>query len=182
LPLILLPVHIAFIELIIDPVCSLAFEAEQQDRDVMARPPRAPGETLLPAWLIGWSLFQGAAAFAAVAGVFFLALSYGLPDDQVRALSFTALVAAIFALVLSARSLRQSIVTAVTAPNWTLVAALGIDTAIVIGIFLTQEGRELFRFAPIGVAGALLAAGMGAGLLMVFELIRWGAARLPATR
>jgi Ca2+-transporting ATPase len=45
-PLVLLPVHVVFLELIIDPACSVVFEAESEEADVMSRPPRNPQERL----------------------------------------------------------------------------------------------------------------------------------------
>ncbi len=172
LPLMLLPVHIAFIELIIDPVCSLAFEAEPEDRNVMLTPPRDPDEALLPWSLIGWSMIQGVIALLAVTGVPFAALSMGLPSDTVRALSFIGLVTAIFALVLSARSLHQPIWTTMRIPNWTLFGALALDAAIVLGIFLIAPARDLFRFAPVGPGAFVLAVGIGVGMLLAFELVK----------
>ena len=70
LPIIFGPIHIAFLEMVIDPVCSLVFEAETEEDDVMRRPPRAPDEPLFSRALIGWSLLQGAIAFALVAAIF----------------------------------------------------------------------------------------------------------------
>ena len=55
LPILLGPMHIAFLEMVIDPVCSLVFEAETAEDDVMRRPPRASNEPLLSGPLIGWS-------------------------------------------------------------------------------------------------------------------------------
>jgi P-type Ca2+ transporter type 2C len=46
LPLIFGPMHIAFLEMIIDPVRSLVFEAEKEEADVMRRPPRPTDEPL----------------------------------------------------------------------------------------------------------------------------------------
>src|SRR5262245_18897789 len=60
LPIVLLPVQIVFLELIIDPVCSIAFEAEPEDPDVMARPPRDPREPLFRPRALAVSLLQGA--------------------------------------------------------------------------------------------------------------------------
>ena len=65
LPILFGPMHIAFLEMVIDPVCSLVFEAETEEDDVMRRPPRAPDEPLFSGALIGWSLLQGAFAFCA---------------------------------------------------------------------------------------------------------------------
>lgn len=82
LPIIFGPIHIAFLEMVIDPVCSLVFEAESEEDDVMRRPPRAPAEPLFPRALIRWSLLQGALAFALVGGSFVVAFSRGSPSRK----------------------------------------------------------------------------------------------------
>ena len=68
LPVLFGPIHIASIEMVIDPVCSLVFEAEVEEDDVMRRPPRPPDEPMAPGSFVAWSLFQGLFAFATVAG------------------------------------------------------------------------------------------------------------------
>ena len=55
LPILFGPMHIAFLEMVIDPVCSLVFEAETEEDDVMRRRPRSPDEPLFSRHLIGWS-------------------------------------------------------------------------------------------------------------------------------
>jgi hypothetical protein len=59
LPIIFSPIHIAFLEMVIDPVCTLVFEAETEEEDVMRRPPRPPSEPLFSWPLIFWSALQG---------------------------------------------------------------------------------------------------------------------------
>ena len=68
LPLVLLPVHIAFLHLIIEPACSVVFEAEPEDRSIMHRPPRPPREPLFGGRLVALSLLQGASVLAHRAG------------------------------------------------------------------------------------------------------------------
>ncbi len=80
LPIVLWPIHIAFLEMVIDPVCSLVFEAETEEDDVMRRPPRSPDQPLFSRSLIGWSVLQGAVAFALVAAIFIIAFSRGMPE------------------------------------------------------------------------------------------------------
>jgi Ca2+-transporting ATPase len=99
LPIIFSPIHIAFLELVIDPVCSLVFEAEKEEEDVMRRPPRGPAEPLLPLPLLGWGALQGILAFAMAGAIFVFALMNGMPDDEVRALTFVALILGIFSLI-----------------------------------------------------------------------------------
>ena len=52
-PLMLMPVHILFLELIIDPACSTIFEAEPEEANVMNRPPRNPKEPLFSRRTVG---------------------------------------------------------------------------------------------------------------------------------
>ena len=81
LPILLGPMHIAFLEMVIDPVCSLVFEAETEEDDVMSRRPRDPAEPLFSSAMIVWSLLQGALAFGLVAAIFIVALE---PRDARR--------------------------------------------------------------------------------------------------
>ena len=120
LPILFGPIHIAFLEMVIDPVCSLVFEAETEEDDVMRRPPRAPDEPLFSRALVAWSLLQGALAFALVAAIYVIALRSGMPVPEVRALAFFSLVVVIVSLILVNRSFSASLLTALRRPNRTL--------------------------------------------------------------
>jgi len=98
LPIIFSPIHIAFLEMVIDPVCTLVFEAEIEEEDIMRRPPRAPDEPLFSGRLIWWSILQGVVAFAVVGAIYAVAYRQGMPANEVRALTFFSLVTAIVAL------------------------------------------------------------------------------------
>ena len=87
LPPVFGPVHIAFMEMVIDPVCSLVFEAEGDEHSIMQRPPRKPDEPLFAKPLVIWSVMQGIVAFALVFGVqYYAAVWQAMPVDEVRAL------------------------------------------------------------------------------------------------
>jgi Ca2+-transporting ATPase len=68
-PLILLPVHIVFLELIIDPVCWIVFESEPEEPDVMQRPPRRAAEPLFDRRTVVLSLQQGLGVLLVTFGV-----------------------------------------------------------------------------------------------------------------
>jgi hypothetical protein len=87
--------------MVIDPVCSIVFEAEGEEADTMRRPPRDPTAPLFSAGFAAWSLLQGSLVLVLVACLFVMALHQGLPDADARALAFTALVATNLGLVLS---------------------------------------------------------------------------------
>jgi magnesium-transporting ATPase (P-type) len=94
------PIHITFLEMVIDPVCSMVFEAEAAEADIMCRSPRAATSSLFSSSLLCWCLLQGAVAFVALAMLYSIALLYGLPEADVRALTFVSLVLVNLGLIL----------------------------------------------------------------------------------
>jgi Ca2+-transporting ATPase len=100
LPLVFWPLHIAFLEMVIDPMCSIVFEAESEEDDIMRRPPRYPEQPLFTLGYVAWSLLQGALVLALVASLFVVVLHRGLPEEDARSLTFASLVATNFGLVL----------------------------------------------------------------------------------
>jgi Ca2+-transporting ATPase len=117
LPPILGPLHIAFLELIIDPVCSIAFESEPEDETIMKRPPRLASSPLLPFDKMIWCLIQGTTALVVIGSLFVGALKYGLAADQARALAFGALITSTIALVLVNRTFDADYLAAFIRPN-----------------------------------------------------------------
>ncbi len=103
-PLVLMPLHVVFMELIIDPACSLIFEREPAVAGIMRRPPRPPTQRLLGLRSMSASLAQGAAMFAVVALAYALGNMRGLPATQTGAIAFTALVAGNIGLILLYRT------------------------------------------------------------------------------
>ncbi|MFC5577934.1 cation-translocating P-type ATPase [Lysobacter niabensis] len=91
-PLMLLPLHVVFLQLIIDPVSTLVFEREPAAPDVMQRPPRSPSRRLLDMRTLFGSLGQGLAVFVAVVAIYVLGRVDEVSAAQLAALSFTALV------------------------------------------------------------------------------------------
>jgi Ca2+-transporting ATPase len=172
LPIILAPLHIAFLEMVIDPVCSLVFEAETDEEDVMQRPPRPSSDPLFSWPLIGWSVLQGALAFVLVFGVFGIGMYRDMPDDEVRALVFFALVISIVGLILANRSFSTSLMTAFCRPNpilaWILLAvALMLSATLLLPIAST-----LFRFGPLHIDDLALTVTAGFALLVGLELLK----------
>ncbi len=172
LPIIFGPIHIAFLELVIDPVCSLVFEAEKEEDDVMRRPPRSPTEPLLSLRLVAWGAFQGALAFAMAGAMFVFALRDGMSDDEVRALTFVALVLGIFSLILVNRSFSPSLRLALVRPNVALVSIL-LGVCAVLGLCLTVPPlRELFRFGRLHYDDLALTIASALLVLVTLELFK----------
>jgi Ca2+-transporting ATPase len=167
-PLLLLPVHIVFLELIIDPSCSLIFEAEEAEADVMRRPPRRPDERLFSAGTIGVALLQGVSVLGACLGVFLLARASHSPDAA-RALTFATLVVSFLAVILVNRSWSRTVVGMIGVPNAALRWVLGGTVLFLALVLLAPFARSLFHFAPLHAVDLALSLGAGALCVVWFE-------------
>ncbi|MGC2413013.1 MAG: cation-translocating P-type ATPase [Stellaceae bacterium] len=172
LPLIFGPLHIAFLEMVIDPVCSIVFEAEPAEPYAMHRPPRNPEASLLTTSFVSWSLLQGVLILALIAGLFIIALYRGLPDADARALAFAALVATNIGLVLVDRAGNASLFGAFRQSNPALWWVLGITSAILAAILLIGPARELFGFGPLHADDLALALFAGIAALFLLDSMK----------
>lgn len=170
-PLLLLPVHIAFLQLIIDPSCTLIFEAEQAESDVMRRPPRRRDEGLFSKETLGIAILQGLSILAVCLTVFLLARK-GHAPDAARALTFATLVVSFVVVILVNRSWTRSALEMLRVPNtavrWVLI---GAPTILVLAL-LVPFARRLFRFAPLHPTDALLSLGAGFVCVLWFEVVK----------
>ena len=172
LPILFSPVHIAFLEMIIDPVCALVFEAETEEDDVMKRPPRQKSEPLFSGPTIIWSLAQGLVVFAAAAAVFLLLPDYGQSTDQTRALTYVTLVVGIVALIFVNRSFSASILKALSRPNRALTSVLMAVGAMLAVVLLWPPARDLFGFASVSVKWMAVPLLAGFAVLVTLEIIK----------
>jgi Ca2+-transporting ATPase len=168
MPLILAPIHIAFLELVIDPACSIVFEAEAGSARLMKQPPRSAAEHLISARQFILSLAQGTLVTLAVAAFYVLALSAG--TAEARTLAFIVLVTANAALILPSRSpdsgWRRTFAGLPPVAAWVLGGTF-LGLAIITGIPAIADG---FAFQPPSLLNWLTAFIAGAGMLLLFEL------------
>ncbi len=172
MPLLFGPVHIAFLEMVIDPVCSLVFEAETEEDGVMERPPRPVSERLFSTPTIIWSLLQGALVLGVVTTILFLAPGYGFDTDQVRALTFHSLVLCVVALIFVDRSVSSSIITAITRPNRALAFVVPVVAVLLAVTVFWAPARELFRFGVLDPQWLVVPLGAGVTVLIVLEVLK----------
>ena len=177
LPIIFSPIHIAFLEMVIDPVCTLVFEAEIEEADIMRRPPRAPDEPLFSGRLIGWSVLQGVLAFVLVAGIYVVAYRRGMPETEARALAFFSLTTAIVALIFVNRSFSASLVAAFARPNTALKYVLAGVVGILALTLAWPVASHLFRFGPLHASDLAITLGAGVVVLLLLDCFkpRWEA-------
>jgi Ca2+-transporting ATPase len=172
LPLIFGPIHIAFLEMIIDPVCAMVFEAEPAEGDIMNRPPRATTSRLFSPALVTWSLLQGTIALLPLAALYAFAFDRGLPEAEARALTFVSLVMVDLELVLINRSFGTSLIEAVGKRNRALWWVSTVTAALLAIVLGWPAGRELFRFGPFHFHDLALVAAIALGVLAVLEFLK----------
>ncbi len=161
LPPLLFPLHVVLLELVVDPVCSLVFEAEPAERGAMNKPPRAAHESLFGRRQILFALLQGAVVLAGIFGLYFWALYMDLPDTEARALAFAALIVANLVLAF-ADSAEPG--TAFFDRRRAIFWVIGMIAAIVLCIvlYVPPAARMFYLSAPDPLA---VSAALGVGLL-----------------
>ncbi|MGC2424218.1 MAG: cation-translocating P-type ATPase [Nitrospirota bacterium] len=171
-PLVLLPVHILFLELIIDPACSIVFEAEPEESGIMDRPPRNQNENLFGRKAVLLSALQGLSVLAIVFGVYYFAMVNNRGEDESRALSFTTLIVANLALILTNRSWSRTVFQTLRTPNaalwWVLSGAIGFLALVLSVPFL----RGLFKFSELGPVDLLVCFAAGMLSIAWFEALK----------
>ena len=170
-PLILLPIHIAFLELIIDPASSVVFEAEPADPDVMSRPPRHSREPLFTRGQLSMNALQGMSILGIVMLIYVGATYYGQTDDQARTMAFTTLVIANLSLILSGRS-QDILISASLASNRALWYVAGGALIFLAAALYLPTLRSVFLFAPLSATAVITSAVAGLSSLVLFEALK----------
>lgn len=172
-PLVLLPAQIAFLELIIDPACSVVFEAEEIDSEIMSEKPRSVNEKIFSRQILGISIAQGIGVLLAVLIVYFWALISQKSDDQIRTLSFATLMLGNVALILVNRSHHLSIFQTFRERTngtikWALIGAIG-TLVLLINVPLL---REAFNLSYLNATEWLVVVCAGFGSVLWFEMYK----------
>lgn len=170
-PIVLFPMHIALLELAIDPACAMVFENEPADDDVMCRPPRDPAAPLLAGGTLAQAVLQGLGVLAAVLGVYLWGTQQ-LDEGQARSLAFSTLVLGNLALIVSNRAGPRGLLASLWVPNGMLWGVMVFTLGLLALALYLPPLTGVLHMAPLsaGLLGIAL-AGTG-GCLLWFEVIR----------
>jgi Ca2+-transporting ATPase len=172
-PLLLLPIHVVFLELIIDPACSVIFEAEQAEPNTMNRPPRNPTESLFTLRSVGLSLLQGVSVLAVLLAVYWAGGLLGHAESGTRrALVFATLVVANLSLILTNRSWSRTTVSMFKEPNAALWWVVGGAAAMLTIVLNVPFVRGLFHFDRLHAIDIALCAAAGIVSILWFEMLK----------
>jgi Ca2+-transporting ATPase len=168
MPVILAPIQIAFLEMVIDPACSIVFESEPDEAEIMRRTPRDPKSPIVPWPIAIWALVQGMTALLLVGFTLILGAHLGLAEPDLRALTFTVLVAMNLGLILVNRSFDSSLRVAITRPNRSLWGLVGGVVVVLSCALYFGPARALFHFGLLH--GDDLLAALALGVLLIVSL------------
>jgi len=169
-PVILLPVHVLFLQLIIDPACSIVFEAESAETDVMKRPPRSPETRLFDGKVLTIGAIQGVIALITLSVVFTLSSLSGDESDAVRTVVFTTMVLLSIVLIFADRSWSRPNLAVIRTPNPALWWISGGAIACLLAILYVPTLRRLFVFSELSVTDVVTCVCAALGAFVLFEL------------
>jgi Ca2+-transporting ATPase len=173
LPLFLLPLHIVFMELIIDPVCSIAFESEQEEKDIMFRPPRNPDKKFFGSRQMLFSVFQGTLLLSMVLVIYFLSKNEGHTGGEIRAITFSTLLIGNIVLTLTNLSKTRNFISVIREGNRSAMLILSGAIIMLFAVISNPALQYTFSFEFPGYSHFVPAL-IGAGsILLILELIKF---------
>jgi len=171
-PLILWPVHIVFLELIIDPACSIIFEAEKAERNVMNRPPKGIADPFFGGKKIFFSCLQGVGILIITLTVYFVGLNIGYNAMEVRAMAFTTLIVSNIAVILTNRSWTDHIFKIIATPNRAVLWVIGGAVFFLSMILNVHFFLKLFQFQQLTLINILICSLAGLSTIIWFEIYK----------
>lgn len=151
-PLILLPVHIVFLELVIDPACTIVFENEKAESSIMERKPRKLNEPIFSRQMIILSLIQGFIALLAVLVALRFSTWFGLSEGQTRAFAFATLVFSNLLLIIANRSWHHSFLKVIFTKNIAFLIIVSTSIFVLILSIYLPVFRNIFSFEPLPIS------------------------------
>ncbi len=171
-PLLIFPVHVVFLEFVIDPACSIVFEADEGERDIMDRPPRPPGQPLFNARMVALSLLLGATALGAVCVGYAWMVSAGRGVSEVRAFGFAAIVFANLAMILASRSRERPVSATLGRPNRALVWVMAGTLGALAAAIYVPPFAAVFGFSALRAGDAMIALATGAAGVFWYDVVK----------
>jgi Ca2+-transporting ATPase len=171
-PVLLMPLHIVFMELIIDPVCSIAFESEHEEPNIMDRPPVKPGKRFFGRQEVGASIRYGLLLLAAVLVVFIWSSLRVFPEGVIRANSFSTLILGNMLLILSGLSYQRSVWQVLAEGNKALWVILGFAGGMLALVLLWPEAGKVLSMEQPNIQQFIVVPLVLAGLLFIFEFLK----------
>ncbi|QKO21486.1 cation-translocating P-type ATPase [Rhodoferax sp. BAB1] len=167
-PIVLFPMHIALLELAIDPACAMVFENEPADEDVMQHPPRDPAAPLFAGGTLVQAVLQGLGVLAAVLGAYLWG-TRELDEAQARSLAFSTLVLGNLALIVSNRAGPRGLLASLWVPNGMLWGVMVFTLGLLALALYLPPLTGVLHMAPLSAGLLALAAAAAAACVVWFQ-------------
>jgi P-type Ca2+ transporter type 2C len=171
-PILLMPLHIVFLELVVDPACSIAFEAEAEEPGIMRRKPRPEQARLFGSSTLVAGILEGVGVFVAVLAAFGLALRWGHTADDARAIAFTTLVTGNLALIWGNVSSVKTVFETIKTRNLALWLVTLATIASLLAVLYLPYIRGIFMLSVLHPKDLLVAFSLGAASITWFEILK----------
>jgi Ca2+-transporting ATPase len=171
--IVLMPVHIVFLELVIDPISSVAFESEGEETGIMNKPPRKQNQSFFGSRQIVRSIFEGLLLLGTVLAVFYFSVNEGHSEKEIRAICFSALVIGNFFMIFSSLSKTHSFIHVFLSKN-NAVKLISLSSLIVLYLTISIPWLStLFNFEFPGFQHFILSFVLSCFLLLTLELLKY---------
>lgn len=176
-PNIFTPVHVIFLELLMGPTCSIAYESEPMEAGSMQREPRRMDLTFLNWRELRTSIAQGLMITVGTLFCYQYGVRHQLGEDMTRTLVFTALVVANIALTLVNRSFHHSLLATIRYENWVLRGIVAGTLVLLLLLLHVPVLRDFFRLATPDWAQFAMASAVGVASVVWYEGVKWSERR-----
>lgn len=173
LPILLLPLHIVFMELIIDPICSIAFESEQEEVDIMNRPPRPIYKKFFGLKRMIYSFLQGALLLIVVLAVYLISINKGHTEGEIRAIAFSSLIIGNIFLILTNLSSTRPFTSVFRERNIAAISILFTAVSLLFAVISIPQLQRLFSFDHPGYAHFKVSIIGASVVLLILEVIKY---------
>ncbi len=166
-PNIFTPVHIIFLEIIMGPTCSIIYENEPMEGNLMLEKPRQLTTTFFNLKEITMSIIQGLVITSGLLFVYQYCLAEGCTENVTRTTIFLTLIASNIFLTLENRSFYYSIFTTIRYKNNLVLIIIGITILITSLLLFVPLFSKFFLFEKVSFSQ------IGFSVLVGFVSVLW---------
>lgn len=171
-PLILMPVHIVFLEFIIDPTSTFVFESDREDQDIMNRPPRKLNERIIDWRNLAWPLIYG----TLISTVLFIVYTWMIPrlgEMEARTYTFSLLMILTLVIMLGNLSHKENLISKLKGNDNRALVAVTFFTLLVVYLSThLSPVQHIFRFTTLSSIYWLEIIAIAVVLLIVMEIFK----------
>jgi len=172
-PSIFSPIHIIFLELIMGPTCSIIYENEPLEKNLMVQKPRPFTTTFFNLKELTTSIIQGLVITAGALFIYQYAVMAGYEEHTTRTMVFIVLISANIFLTLVNRSFYYSVITTAGYKNNLVPLIISITMALTGLLLFVSPLTAFFEFQKLSVSNLMIAVIMGFISVIWFEAVKW---------